>query len=125
MVDSSPVFFDDTTLEPVQPPPAIIGRDRGIIRQLTATPGGRFVVHGGQLLVGEDDFDDVTAIHDLRHPLSAILRPPDRFSPADRADLAAVLRGEPSSTACVDHILAADERRVLELVLAVAEGADT
>jgi hypothetical protein len=99
MVDSSPVFFDDTTLEPVQPPPAIIGRDRGIIRQLTATPGGRFVVHGGQLLVGEDDFDDVTAIHDLRHPLSAILRPPDRFSPADRADLAAVLRGEPSSTA--------------------------
>ena len=35
MVDSSPVFFDDTTLEPVQPPPA----DRGIVQQLRGHPG--------------------------------------------------------------------------------------
>lgn len=125
MVDSAPVFLDDTTLEPVPTPPALIGADQGIIRQLRATPGGRFVVYGGQVLVGEQDFGDVTAIHDLRHPLSPVLRPPNRLTPADRADLAALLRGEPRRDATgADHVLAADERRVLELVLALAEGPD-
>jgi hypothetical protein len=97
------------------PPHAIVGRQSAISsRQVTATPGGRFVVYGGQLLVDDERFDQsfdfVTAVHDLAHPLSWVNRPPATFSPADVQALSALLDDAPARP------LADDERQVLELV---------
>jgi hypothetical protein len=112
-VDGSPRFFDDAGLGHVATPGAVIGRGEGIVRRMCAAPGGRFVVYGGQFLVGEGNYDDVTAVHDLRHPLSWVHRAPAALSGPERAELAAVLDGSSP--------LADDERRVLELVRAAAE----
>jgi hypothetical protein len=118
MIDGSPRFFDDAQLDRVATPAGVIGREQGIIRRMCAAPGGRFVVYGGQLLVDEGRYDNVTAVHDLRHPLSWVHRPPKSLSEADRAELSAVLDGRPTPGAA--HTLAADERQVLELVHAAA-----
>jgi hypothetical protein len=120
MVVGSPECFDDATLDRVAIPAGLTGCGPGTIERVCAAPGGRFVVYGGQFLNEEGSYDDLTAVHDLRHPLSWVHRPPTSLTDADRADLAALLDGRPT-TPGAEHVLAADERQVLELVQAAAE----
>jgi hypothetical protein len=114
-------FFDAESLSPAPTPAAVITDGWNIIRTMNAAPGGRFVVYSGY--IGGDGIQDadhpreVTAIHDLWHPLAWMHRPPATFTRSDLDKLAGQLAG-PGTPA---HTLAADERRVLELVRAAAE----
>lgn len=119
MVHGGTEYFDDALLDRVGTPAGVTGCGQGYIKRVCAAPGGRFVVYGGQFQNEEGAYDDLTAVHDLRHPLSWVHRPPRSLSEADRAELSALLDGR--SVPGTGHTLAADERQVLELVRGAAE----
>ncbi|MEV0452240.1 hypothetical protein [Streptomyces sp. NPDC050600] len=84
--------FDAVDLVPVPPPRPLAGPSGRRPRTVTASPGGRYVVHGAE-------------VHDLGLPLSFAGRPVSSLTPADRAALAAFLDGGGATPSAVGELL--------------------
>lgn len=84
--------FDAVDLAPVPTPRPLAGPSGRRPRTVTASPGGRYVVHGDE-------------VHDLGLPLSFAGRPVASLTPADRAALGAFLDGGAAAPAAVRELL--------------------
>ncbi|MFJ6352898.1 hypothetical protein ACIQKB_26060 [Streptomyces sp. NPDC092046] len=84
--------FDAVDLAPVPTPRPLAGTSGRRPRTVTASPGGRYVVHGDE-------------VHDLGLPLSFAGRPVASLTPADRAALGTFLDGGAAAPAAVRELL--------------------
>jgi hypothetical protein len=124
--DGTHAFYDSQTLLPVDFPR--LWGDHGLGRQfvqaLGAAPDGDLVVVSGHLwadLPGPmRSTDPGTVVHDLRHPLSWVTRPPASVSPTDLPALAAAVNGVGEGSLTAHHPVSDDERKILALVHAIA-----
>lgn len=90
--EGSTRFFDSAGLVPVAAPRLPAGRSDAAPRAMTASPGGRYVVHGA-------------AVHDLGLPLSFAERPIASLTPADLAALRAYLDDGRAPSAALRELL--------------------
>ncbi|MEU7018902.1 hypothetical protein [Streptomyces sp. NPDC046385] len=84
--------FDSVDLAPVPLPRPLAGHSGRGPRTVTASPGGRYVVHGAE-------------VHDLGLPLSFAGRLVASLTPADRAALATFLDGGGATPSAVGELL--------------------